>query len=55
MLGLPCIGTMVGGGANLIGPGGCVVDPGSDDELLEAMLTYSDPDTCATAGWRPAG
>lgn len=41
--GLPCIGTTVGGAADLIGNGGCVVDPSDDDALCEAMLTYADP------------
>jgi glycosyltransferase involved in cell wall biosynthesis len=48
--GLACIGTVVGGAANLIGPGGCVVDPGSDAAVTRAMLAYCDPDVAAAAG-----
>jgi glycosyltransferase involved in cell wall biosynthesis len=48
--GLPAIGTTVGGAGNLIGDGGCVVDPASDDALLAAMLAFSDPARAARTG-----
>lgn len=41
--GLPSIGSSVGGARDAIGPGGLVVDPGSDDALVDAMLRLSDP------------
>lgn len=48
--GLPVIGTTVGGAANLIGDGGCVVSPDSDDALLAAMRTFADPDRAMATG-----
>jgi glycosyltransferase involved in cell wall biosynthesis len=42
--GLPCIGTSVGGASDLIGEAGCTVHPDNEDELVEAMSAYSDPD-----------
>jgi glycosyltransferase involved in cell wall biosynthesis len=41
--GLPIVGTTVGGSADLIGDGGILVDPTSDDELAAAMLELADP------------
>jgi len=41
--GLPVIGSAAGGSRDLIGDGGCVVDPADDDALFEAMLEYTDP------------
>ncbi|MGD9737119.1 MAG: glycosyltransferase family 4 protein [Solirubrobacterales bacterium] len=40
--GVPSIGTTVGGAADAIGPGGVLVAPGDDEELLGAMLTLAD-------------
>jgi glycosyltransferase involved in cell wall biosynthesis len=48
--GLPVIGTAVGGSADLIGDGGCVVHPDDDEELLAAMLRLGDPATAARVG-----
>jgi glycosyltransferase involved in cell wall biosynthesis len=48
--GLPCIGTAVGGSRQLIGPGGCVVDPTDADALLAAMRDLCDPETAARLG-----
>jgi glycosyltransferase involved in cell wall biosynthesis len=48
--GLPSIGTIAGGSDYLIGAGGLVVDPASDDELLHAMRRLCDPRTAATMG-----
>lgn len=48
--GLPCIGTTVGGAGNLIGDGGCVVDPSSEASLLEAMSMFADPGRAAAVG-----
>jgi glycogen synthase len=50
--GLPCIGTAVGGARELIGDGGCVVDPLSDDAILEAMLELCDVETAKRLGER---
>ena len=41
--GLPVIGSAAGGPRDLIGDGGCVVDPADDEALFEAMRAYSDP------------
>lgn len=41
--GLPAIGSAVGGSAELIGPGGHVVDPFDDNALMAAMLEMADP------------
>jgi glycosyltransferase involved in cell wall biosynthesis len=48
--GLPCIGTAVGGSRQLIGAGGCVVDPRDPDALLTAMRDLCDPATAARLG-----
>jgi len=48
--GLPSIGTTVGGSAQLIGPGGVVVDPTDEDALLEAMRKLAEPETAARLG-----
>lgn len=48
--GLPCIGTAVGGSHQLIGEGGCVVDPRDPDALLAAMRDLCDPETAARLG-----
>jgi glycosyltransferase involved in cell wall biosynthesis len=48
--GLPSIGTTVGGAADLIGEGGCVVDPSDEDALLAAMLDLADPGRASAAG-----
>jgi glycosyltransferase involved in cell wall biosynthesis len=37
------IGTSVGGAADVIGPGGTVIDPDDDDALSAAMLRLCDP------------
>ena len=50
--GLPVIGTTVGGSADLIGPGGLLVDPSSDDELFGAMSRLCDPEQAALLGRR---
>jgi len=41
--GLPIVGTTVGGSADLIGDGGILIDPSSDQELTEAMLALAEP------------
>jgi glycosyltransferase involved in cell wall biosynthesis len=41
--GLPIVGTKVGGSADLIGDGGILVDPTSDDELVHAMVELANP------------
>jgi glycosyltransferase involved in cell wall biosynthesis len=49
--GVPSIGTIVGGGSDVIGrDGGVVVDPGDADALVEAMTTMCDPVRAATMG-----
>jgi Glycosyl transferases group 1 len=48
--GLPSIGTTVGGSAELIGDGGCVVDPHDDEALFTAMRELADPETAARLG-----
>jgi glycosyltransferase involved in cell wall biosynthesis len=48
--GLPVIGSAAGGSRDLIGDGGCVVDPADDDALFAAMREYSDPDTARDVG-----
>lgn len=50
--GLPSIGTIIGGVAELIGDGGVVVDPKDPTMLLEAMRRLSDPDTAQVVGAR---
>jgi glycosyltransferase involved in cell wall biosynthesis len=48
--GLPSIATSNGGGAELVGDGGIIVDPLDDDGLLAAMRTLCDPETAARLG-----
>ena len=48
--GLPSIGTIAGSSDYPIGDGGLVVDPGSDDKLLDAMRKLSIPQTAARMG-----
>jgi len=48
--GLPVIGSAVGGSRDLIGDGGCVVDPADDDALLAAMREFSDPQIAKQVG-----
>jgi hypothetical protein len=48
--GLPSIATSSGGGGELIGDCGIVVDPLDDDRLLEAMRTLCDPATVVRLG-----
>jgi glycosyltransferase involved in cell wall biosynthesis len=50
--GLPVIGTSQGGSAFLIGDGGLIVNPESDDVTLEAMRQLSDPETARLTGAR---
>lgn len=50
--GIPSIGSTVGGSAELIGDGGCVVDPYDDDALYDAMSTFADAATARLAGAR---
>ena len=50
--GVLSIGSTVGGSADLIGDGGCVVDPGDEQALLDAMLTLSNPVAAREAGAR---
>ena len=48
--GIASIATSQGGGAELVGDGGLVVDPRSDEELLSAMRQLCDPATAARLG-----
>jgi len=48
--GLPSIGTAVGGSRELIGEGGCVVDPRDEDALVAAMLRLCDGDEARRLG-----
>lgn len=48
--GIPSIGTSAGGSADIIGPGGVVVDPGDADQLCSAMLAFTDPARAAAVG-----
>jgi glycosyltransferase involved in cell wall biosynthesis len=48
--GLPVVGSAAGGGRDLIGDGGRVVDPSDDDALLEAMREFSDPSVARRVG-----
>lgn len=52
--GLPSIGTCVGGSADLIGDGGLVVDPQSDDAVAGAMLELADPERAQAVAARAA-
>lgn len=48
--GIPSIGSAVGGGADVIGDAGRVVDPTDEEELRIAMLELADPDRAAALG-----
>jgi len=48
--GLPSIGTTIGGGRELIGDGGTVVDPYDEDALTAAMDRFADPDIARETG-----
>ena len=50
--GVPSIGSTVGGSRELIGDGGCVVDPYDDEALFQAMLELADGETARAAGQR---
>lgn len=50
--GVPSVGTAVGGSPELIGDGGCVVDPYDSEALLDAMLELADGETAREAGRR---
>jgi glycosyltransferase involved in cell wall biosynthesis len=50
--GVPSIGSTVGGSRELIGDGGCVVDPHDHEALFDAMLELADGDIARTAGER---
>lgn len=48
--GLPVIGSAAGGARDLIGDGGCVVDPADDEALLAAMREFSVPAVAQARG-----
>jgi glycogen synthase len=48
--GLPSIGSTVGGSAEIIGPGGVVVDPEDDAALAVAMGRLADPEVARRMG-----
>lgn len=48
--GIPSIGTSAGGPATLIGEGGRLVDPLSEEAILEAMIELSRPETAMRLG-----
>jgi len=50
--GVPSIGSAVGGSSELIGDGGCVLDPHDHEALLTTMLHFADGDTARAAGER---
>jgi glycosyltransferase involved in cell wall biosynthesis len=50
--GIPSIGTRNGGAREVIGPGGTVVDPLDQGELVAAMERFCDPAQAAAAGER---
>lgn len=50
--GVPSIGSTVGGSAELIGDGGCVVDPSDDRALSDAMRRFANGDEARAAGER---
>ncbi len=50
--GVPSIGSTVGGSRELIGDGGCVVDPHDEGALFDAMLELSDGEAARAAGRR---
>jgi glycosyltransferase involved in cell wall biosynthesis len=49
-VGVPSIGTTVGGAPDAVGPGGLVVDPNDDDALLDAMLELAEPERARRLG-----
>lgn len=50
--GIPSIGTVNGGAAEVIGPGGVVVDPEDERQIVAAMERFCDPAHAAAAGQR---
>jgi glycosyltransferase involved in cell wall biosynthesis len=48
--GVASIGTSDGGAATMIGPGGIIVDPREDGQILDAMLRLADPETARSLG-----
>jgi glycogen synthase len=50
--GVPSIGSTVGGSAELIGDGGCVVDPYDGQALYDALLRFAAGETARAAGQR---
>jgi glycogen synthase len=48
--GLPVIGSAAGGAGDLIGDGGCVVDPADADGLVAAMRRFSAPEVAEAVG-----
>lgn len=50
--GLPSIATTVGGSADLVGPGGVLVDPSDDDQLVRAMSRLCEAGHAAALGRR---
>lgn len=51
-MGIPSIGTTVGGAPDMIGPGGTVVSPENDEALMDAMVALSEPGAARAAGQR---
>ena len=51
-MGIPSIGTTVGGASDMIGDGGIVVDPSDPGGVSEAMLRLADPAVAKEAGRR---
>lgn len=51
-VGIPSIGTRNGGAREVIGPGGTVIDPLDQDELVAAMQRFCDPAQAAAVGER---
>jgi glycosyltransferase involved in cell wall biosynthesis len=52
--GIPSIAGMAGGAADMVGPGGLVVDPEDDHGLVQAMERLCDPVVAAALGARAA-
>jgi glycosyltransferase involved in cell wall biosynthesis len=48
--GISVIGSAAGGAGDLIGEGGCTVDPADGEALLEAMRAFADPATAQRVG-----
>jgi glycosyltransferase involved in cell wall biosynthesis len=48
--GLPSIGTVIGGSAEIIGGGGLVIDPSDDEALHAAMAELCEPERAAALG-----